>query len=166
MKRNAQVWSFDFTIGFILFLVIIFFGVKLAINLVPNESYDNLYRESSQLSATLITQGYPLNWNTTTVIIPGIADNSRINETKLREFDKLTYGKSKILLHTSNEYIFYFKNKTSIINTTKCIRGYNIQTDNLCKPNLTSIQVSNLVKFERLVILNSSLVSMIVYAWN
>jgi len=138
----------------------------MVINLVPSEDYDNLYRQTSQLSSSLVSSGHPVDWNASSVIIPGIADNNRINSTKLNRFDNLNYGKGKVLLHTTNEYIFYFKNKTSIINYSKCVRGYNISTNNNCEPDFTNVSVSNLVKFERLVILNSTLVSMVVYSWN
>lgn len=156
----------DFITGFVLFIIILFVALKLLINLMPNNQYENIHREGSVLSTNLLKSGHPSDWNETNVILPGIANNNRINFTKLEKFDNISYGTTKNLFHLSNEYIFVFKNATSIINISKCARGYNIVVDEFCEPDFSSIKYSNLVKFERIVVLNSSLATMVVYLWN
>lgn len=167
MKKKGQIWTVDFITGFVLFIIIIFVALKLIINLVPNNQYENIYREGSGLSTTLLKPGYPNSWNETTVILPGIAENNRINLTKLSRYDNMSYGRLKTLFHLSNEYIFLFRNATSVINISKCVRGFDIAVNTTtCEPDFSTIKYENLVRFDRIVIINSTLSNMVIYLWN
>lgn len=138
-----------------------------------SQEYDSLYRDTVHLSNNLINPGYPENWNSSTVIIPGIAQNNRINLTKLEEFNNMSYSRTKTLFQISHEYIFFFENASGIINVTidetgqtKCMFGYAISVNSTCDPQLELIDYENLIKIKRVAIYNSTLVTLVVYQWS
>ena len=168
-NRKSQIWSMDFFSGLVIFIVVILISVRILFSMTTPDSYELLYRDSIHLSSSLLGPGYPIQWNRSTVIVPGLIffnGTNRIDPGKLIEFDSIDYERSKSLLHLSNEYIFFFRNSTSVINISRCVRGYPIYTNGKCEPDLGSIKYSDLVKIERIVIYNSSLVTMTIYMWH
>ena len=166
MNKKAQVWTIDFIAGLLLFLLVLFVGIKLIMSIEPKTDFSELYDDTTHFSDSLLTRGNPVDWNSTNVIIPGIAEYNKINFTKLEEFKKINYDKTKTLFHLSNEYMFFFSNATAIINISSCIYGYSIETEEDCSFDINSITYNNLAKIDRIVVINSSLVKMTVYAWN
>jgi hypothetical protein len=165
-KKNGQIWTTDFVIGLLLFMLVVLITVKVAFTMYPSQKHIEVYRDAVHLSDALLSQGYPSNWTTSNVLIPGIAENNRINNTKLLAMTNLNYSTAKTLLHITSDYLFFIKNSTAIINTGQCVYGYNIGTDADCNPILTGLNYDDLVKIERLVIYNSTVVIMTVYTWD
>ncbi len=167
MKRKAQVWTADFVIGLSLFLVVATASIALIINTNPGDNYQYLYKDTIHLTSQLMSTGHPENWNTTSVVIPGLLENkTRLSTSKLEEFKGISYDRTKNLLQTRHEYFFHFKNETGIINMSQCNYGYNVETDENCNPLLESLEYDNLVRIERILIHNSQLTKMVVYSWN
>lgn len=166
--KQGQVWTLDFIIGLMLFMLMIFISVKIVFDMYP--SADNLivYRDAIHLSGNLLSEGYPSDWtgNLNTVVLPGIAENNRINNTKLSKFKDIDYYRAKTLMHVTSDYVFFIRNSTNIINTGQCIYGYPLTTDANCNPILTTEQYENLVRIDRVVIYNSTVVMMTIYTWN
>ncbi|MCF7871939.1 hypothetical protein K9L97_02800 [Candidatus Woesearchaeota archaeon] len=166
-NKKAQALTTDFIIGLLMFIFLLITAITIIVELTPNSNYETLYNNNIYISESLLTSGFPQNWNSTTAIIPGITTNQRINETKLAQFDNISYEKTKTLLHTESEYIFFFENQTGIMNiSTKCTRGHPIQTDNDCTPQLEQINYDNLAKTERFTIYKSQIVKLTIYSWN
>lgn len=162
MKKKAQVWTLDFIAGLLIFIVIIFIVIATLRNYVNNDDdYADIVRESDHISSMLVGDGFPSDWNSTNVLIPGIADNNRINSSKLDSFDELTYSRQKTLLQNTGEFVFYFYNG-AIINESQCFRGYALPGCTLAIPD----SAENVAKTERVVILNSSIVKLVVITWN
>lgn len=166
IKRKGQVITIDFMVGLLFFIFMLVISTKLIVDIVPDTDFEIVYNNNIYASESLISKGFPLDWNTTNVIIPGITNHYRLNETKLTLYDQISYDKSKELLHSNTEYFFIFKNQTDVVNVSKCIHGYNISYNENCEPNLTTIQYSNLVKTERLLIYNSKVIQLVIYNWN
>lgn len=166
MNKKAQVWTIDFIAGLLLFLFVLVVGIKLATNITPESGFSELYEDTVHFSETLLTKGHPDDWNSTNVIIPGIADYNRINITKLEELNKINYDRTKTLFHLSNEYLFFFSNASGIINISKCSHGYSIPENNDCSIDISGINYKNLAKIDRIVIIDSALAKMTVYTWN
>ena len=165
MSRKGQVWIMDFILGLVMFLLLIAMAVQAMLSLAPNNDYDLLYTSTVLLSDSLISGGHPVDWNSTHVILPGVIDSSRINITKLERMQNLSYDRTKGMLHLEHQYLFYFENGTGIVNITNCVYGYPIQTDADCNPLLGTVNYDNLVKIERIVIYNGTIVKMVVYGW-
>lgn len=168
--KKSQVWTIDFIAGLLIFIVLMLIGVAMIMSLVEPGDTDSLYRDSVHLSGALMTSGNPVTWdvNNSNVIIPGLlidGSKSRIDANKLTEFDKLDYQRTKTLFHLSSEYIFFFRNSTGIINISKCIRGYALPVNTSCEPDLTSVNYNDLVKIDRIVIYNASIITLTIYSW-
>jgi len=158
----------DFIIGLMLFVVMVLISVKIIFDMYPSQDSIIVYRDAVHLSDNLLSAGYPSNWtgDLTSVVLPGIAENNRINNTKLAQFKNIDYYRAKTLMHVTSDYIFFIRNSTNIVNTGQCIYGYNLATDANCNPILTTKQYDNLARIDRVVIYNSTVMLMTVYTWN
>jgi len=144
-------------------------AINLIISMTQNNDYDALYRDAVHISSSLMIQGIPTNWTINNVVMPGlISENTtaKLSFNKLNLYDQLTYARTKTLLHTTHEYIFFFRNSTTILNYTSCVRGYPIVVKSDCSPDLSSIKYTDLVKIDRIVASNASLALMTVYVWD
>lgn len=165
-KSKGQIFTIDYAIALIIFIFLILLSIKVIIGIQPKYEYDTLIRENTYISEQLVKEGYPSDWNTTNVIIPGITDNTRLNETKLSQLDNITYERLKTLMHTTSDFAFFFTNGTQNLNISNCIHGHPVETSSTCEINISSIEYSDLVKTERLLIHNSSIIKLVVYNWN
>lgn len=156
----------DFIIGIMLFMIVVFLAVKIILTIYPTENHIQVYRDAVHLSDNLLSEGYPPDWNTTNVILPGIAGNNRINNTKLALFKELDYQRAKTLLHVTSDFIFFISNSTTIINTGQCLYGHNLSTEANCKPILTTEKYDTLARIDRMVIYNSTVYTLTVYTWD
>jgi len=161
----------DFIIGLFLFIIVVLLSVKVLMDLHPSENHIIIYRDAVHISDNLLSSGYPVNWTASDVIVPGIAENNRLNLTHLSSFKDLDYSHAKTLLHVTSDFVFFIRNSTGIINismsnSTRCMFGYNIAVNSTCGPMLDTIKYENMVRIDRLIIYNSKVVTMTVYAWN
>lgn len=168
LNKSAQVFTFDFIIGLIMFVIIMVIAGKQLINILPSNEYSQLYDENVYFSNTLLQPGHPYDWNTSNVLIPGIAENNRLDASKLSDFSTFTYDQSKSFFHITNEYVFYFKTDTAILPINGvCSHGYSLTVDLVtCEPDFSLLGYSNLVTSSRLVIYNSSILEMVLVSWN
>ena len=165
-KKRGQVWTVDFIGGLLLFTLVILITIKVAFTMAPSQDSIIVYRDAVHLSDALLSQGYPLNWTDEDVLLPGIAENNRIDNTKLEEISELNYSNVKTLLHVTSDYIFFIRNDTNTINTGQCVYGYDVPVNANCTPILSGLHYDNLAKVDRIVIYNSTVVIMTVYTWN
>lgn len=165
MNKKGQIFTIDYIIGLAIFLFLLIISVNILITFKPYNEFDSIYRDNTYLSETLMTAGAPEDWNVTSVILPGLMNNNRLNLTKLNLFDSIDYETQKELMHQSTEFIFFFEYNNTILNITKCIRGYNISTNTSCQPQLHTVEHENLAKTERIIVHNNSLLKMVFYSW-
>jgi hypothetical protein len=167
-NKNGQVWTLDFMIGLVLFILMIIISVKIIFDMYPSQDNMIVYRDAIYLSDNLLSEGYPSNWseNINNLILPGIAKNNRINNTKLSQFKDLDYNHVKTLMHVTSDYVFFIHNSTNIINTGQCVYGYPLTTDINCTPILTTNNYENLVRVDRIILYNSTVMMMTIYAWH
>ena len=72
--------------------------------------------EAKLVSSSLVSEGYPSNWNNNTVKRIGLTDNNqRINKNKLRNFANLPYTHSKKILGTVYDYLIFFEDTNGTI---------------------------------------------------
>ncbi|MGV8141516.1 MAG: hypothetical protein ACP5NW_03685 [Candidatus Woesearchaeota archaeon] len=166
IASKGQVWTVDFLLGLMLFIIVVLSSAKIIWDVYPQSKNVDVYHDAVYLSDTLLSEGYPLDWTETNVILPGVGGNNRINETKLSSLDDLDYNRLKTLLHTTSDFIFFIRNSTDILNISGCTHGYNLTTDATCNPNLSSITYSDLAKIDRMIIYNSTVMILTLYAWN
>lgn len=163
--KHAQIWSLDLMVAVILFLSGIMVFFVYSIN-QPGETQDNfelLFYDGKAITDSLLSSGYPANWNSSNVIILGITDDDRINETKLENlYDMIyidnDYQATKNLLNTGYDYyIFLYENMT--INSN--------EVEGIGKPGTTkdNITARNLVKITRFTIYQNKTTPLYLYIW-
>ena len=164
-NKRGQVWTVDFILGLMLFLFTIIVVIKILFSIAVPDTYEPVYRDAIYLSDKLLSTGYPQNWTTNNVVIPGIANQNRIDVSRLSKYSQIDYLESKTLMHLTSDYIFFFRNSTSIINTGQCIYGYNLSVDGNCNPLITTVKYDNIMHIDRIVIYNSTPMIMTLYVW-
>ena len=119
MSRKAQAWYMDFAIGLLLFFFTIVIYMSYTDNLQNQDKgeLDDMLTDARAISSSLILSGYPTDWNNKTVIRIGIADDQRINATKLKLFKSLNYTMTKKIFPTPYDYFVFFMNdKGQVLN--------------------------------------------------
>lgn len=164
--KKGQIFTTDYIIGLMLFIFMLVMGAKIIVDIVPSYEYQVVYRDGLYITDLLVSDGYPIDWNDSTVVIPGICDNFRLNQSKLSELDSLSYERTKTLFHTEGDYLFFFRNKTDIINISSCVHGSSVLVNSSCHPQLDTLSYDHLTTTQRLLIHNSSVIELVVYTWD
>lgn len=179
MHSKAQAWFTDFTIAILLFIVllIIYFTYTLNLSKRNIETFNNLVSDANSISSSLVLEGYPANWTSANVQRLGLTDNSqRIVQDKLIRFYNLSYYNRKTLFNTQFDYFIFLKNKDNcLINASgffgaghsdvavKSVAECSGFSEN--SVNLSTISPKNIIRTDRLLILNSNIVDLVIYLW-
>jgi len=145
-----------FSIGIVLFYV-----YSLNAPGEAQESMERLFYDGKIIANTLLSEGYPLDWNTylDSVQKTGILTDGKIDEDKLEKFYGLTqdnegYKKTKRLFDTTYEY--YFLLDTNMIIDRESVEGIGRSDYENAK---------NLVKVTRYTVYQNKPMAIYVYAW-
>ncbi|MEK6984682.1 MAG: hypothetical protein AABX33_08975 [Nanoarchaeota archaeon] len=113
MDSKAQAWYMDFIIGLMLFTVTVavYFGYIHNFQKHGKSELDTMLSDAKAISSSLTLGGYPNNWDNSTVVRIGIADEQEVNATKLKFFKQLNYSKTKNRFATIYDYFMFFQNK-------------------------------------------------------
>ena len=162
--RKAQTWYMDLFLGMVIFIIAFSVLLKSSLNTSAEKQdlSDTIKIEGSLLSKMLLSEGYPKNWTNETVVQVGLLTNKRINETKLANFTNIEYGRSRTLNRLRFDYHFHFTNGTDII---PIIGQENFGHPGVNATNVTALDPEYLLRINRLVIHNSSIVKMVLYLW-
>lgn len=161
--KKGQVWTLDYFIGLFIFIAVLISGIIiLKGQMTEKDTFRSTAREADHIASILLSEQI-INSSDSTLSKLSIAENNRINITKLQEFDSLSYEQKKLMVQNTGEFVFYFYNGT-VINESVCFRGYIFPSEN-CTLDIPP-SAENIAKTERIVILNSKIVKLIVLAWN
>lgn len=156
--KKAQAWGFDLFMALIIFTSGIIAFYLYALNM-PSEAeniIDTMNYQGNAISNSLLSEGYPLNWNENDVTNIGILSNDRINQTKLEKFSSLSsanYVRTKFLFNTRYEY-YVSLSENFIINGNE-VEGIGN------KPT----SPKNLIKITRITIYNNKPVTFNLEVW-
>ena len=118
----------DFAIGLLLFTftLVVYFSYTNNFQNESKGSLDLMLKDAKSISSSLALEGYPDDWSNLTSIRLGIADDQKVNATKLKRFNKLNYASSKKKFATSYDYFVYFVNSNGdVLNINGvCGSGY------------------------------------------
>ncbi len=118
----------DFAIALLLFIftLVIYFSYTTNFQKQEKSELDVMLTDAKSISSSLALSGYPNDWDNTTVLRIGIADEQKINATKVKVFKQYDYKKSKILFATPYDYVVFFLNdKGEVLNINSvCAIGY------------------------------------------
>jgi len=120
MSDKGQVFVSDLTASitiFSFFLIFLGFAWNTSLDNFLNEDKAEVYR--SQTFNNIQSEGYPTNWNKTSVQVPGILSEGKVNRTKLFYLKNMSLNNQRTLLKAQE---FYFK--------TQYLNGTILRADN------------------------------------
>jgi len=119
----------DFAIALLLFTftLIVYFSYTNNFQKEEQGDLNSIISDAKAISSSLILSGYPSNWDNTTVVRIGIADNQRLNITKLKTFKQLNYSQTKKKFGTFYDYFVFFTNNNGDILNLRGICGIGSQ---------------------------------------
>jgi hypothetical protein len=163
MKQKAQIWGIDLIVGVIIFSIgiLIFFIYSVNQTSESKENLEELSYDGEIILDSLLSEGYPDNWDSMNVIKIGILNNEKINETKLMKFYNLTktdYPKTKSIFGSRYDY-YFFMNENITINSE--------EVSGIGKPwfDLNNITSVNLIKITRFTVYREKPATVYLYVW-
>ncbi|MBU1975683.1 MAG: hypothetical protein KKG59_04735 [Nanoarchaeota archaeon] len=109
--RKGQIWSIDYVIGMLLFLLAIIIGLKMFLNTYGNQEFEILQGNAERMSDLLMSEGYPNDWDNETLFQIGLTTGSNINITKLRYLYNMDPNRARSHLKTRNNYYLFFQSQ-------------------------------------------------------
>lgn len=173
-NKKAQVWLSDYTISMILFILAAVLSVKIVINsFSANSDFQELRSEASKISELLLSEGYPADWtglNSSDVIRLGLLTANRLDESKVALAMNNTYLnytslKPKLQAKHNLAVVFEQTNGSLMQFNGFCVIG-NSSVSPTCSPPNFNFKHKNLFQLTRLAVYNSTIIRMVVYAWN
>lgn len=168
----------DFILAFMIFTMGISFYLVYSTNISDQESdmIKDLMSDAKLVSSSLVSEGYPIDWNTGNVKRIGLTDDDgRLIPEKIGSFNNLSYNLSKTLLGTYYDYTVFFEyNNGTIINISNfCAKSHpdiNISfEEGECNVDIKTADIKHLAKTERFIIYDkedySDIIKMVVYVW-
>ena len=110
MNSRAQAWYMDFAIALLLFTftLAVYFSYTTNFQKQEKGELNTLLTDAKALSSSLALPGYPNNWDNITVLRIGIADEQKLNGTKVKQFKQYDYKASKRRFATPYDFIVFF----------------------------------------------------------
>ena len=109
--KKAQVWTTDFALSMLIFVIALILFGRAAMNLstVTGEKIDSLMKEGRLIADSLTSQGYPSNWTTSDVKKIGlISEGKTIEKNKLQMMANMTYEQTRKLFGLKYDYFIFF----------------------------------------------------------
>ncbi len=167
MNKEAQAWGFDLMIASVLFLtaMVIFYLYSLNYPSESQDALDTLKYEGDFIAESILSEGYPMNWNKNSVIKIGITNGNKINETKIEAFYNLAnydanpsgYAKAKLIFSTQYDFFFNLSQEIQI-------EGSAIPEGGIGR-NFVNENPQNVIKITRLTIYQEKPATMNLYIW-
>jgi hypothetical protein len=162
-SKRAQAWGTDLVIAVSIFSLALTAVYFYSINdsRSPEEKFESLFYDGGKISDSLLSEGYPDNWNSGSVSQIGLLSDGKIDPDKLEEFYLLAnseYSRTKSLFNTRYDY-YFFMEEPMIID--------GVSVEGIGKPgfNRYSTDSQNLIKITRVVVYNNSVTSAYFYVF-
>jgi len=154
-QKRSQAWGIDLIIAVTIFSIGILFFFIYSVN-QPSENkeiFDILNYEGGLVFESILSEGYPKDWENNTVIVIGIVENGKVNQTKYNNFKDLAetdYNRTKQLFNTIYDYYFFIEGESGI-----------------GKPGIdvNNISSKNLIKITRFTIYQNKPKTTFLYIW-
>jgi len=139
--RHGQVWSLDYTIGFLLFLFSLLLALSvLGKTVLRHDSFSELVDTADAASERLLSTGYPVGWRNDTILIPGLLTDDKLSMRKTERLLALPAERSKALLDVKDGWALTLteKNGTLLPVSDACHIGSTVtETKSLWTRNRT-----------------------------
>jgi hypothetical protein len=108
--KKGQTALISFLVLIVLLIVIIsLFSSQFFALLTGDDTYEEVKADSEHVSQQLMSEGYPVDWNTENVKKVGLLEQDKITINRLMEFANVEYPKSKKLLGIKYDYMFFIE---------------------------------------------------------
>ena len=163
VSKRGLAWGVDLMMGVLIFMMGIIAFYFFIYNLGSNvdETFEELLLDSNIIIESLLSEGFPLNWNTTNVKIIGLLSDEKINMTKLEGFYNLSvddYNRTRRIFNTRNH--FYFS-----LDENMTFNGVEVEGFGMPDFDRNDIDVENLIVKRRLVVYENKPVIIQLYLW-
>lgn len=158
MSKKAQAWGFDLMIASAIFIagIIMFYLHAISTSNEAEEVINTMTYEGNTIGNILLSNGFPLDWDETNVISPGILTGNKIDLIKLEKFYNFSvkdYSKSKSIFNMRHDYYIYLSENFTISGGQ--IEGIGKNPSN----------PKNLIKITRLTLYNNKPVTLYIEIW-
>ena len=174
LTKKAQTWYMDFIFGIFIFTICLILYFKFVPNL-DSQELENLYDvyyDAKTISDSLMSEGYPADWNKSQVQRIGIlSSGNKVNRTKLINLKNMTdnnYNNTRRKFNIMSDFVLFFKDTNdNPINISDIYHiGHPDVTLQVSKEiDFSGISNDNLVSISRIVRNNQTLIKMVVYTW-
>ncbi len=166
--RSGQASSLDFIVGLVIIVSTLVIGAQILSGNSFVNRFDKLESQAIVASDVLLSEGYPVDWNESSVLRPGLLSSGSLNLSKLSLIINLSvndYDRFRSLLVDDAQLFVYFRNSSGIINLSgSCGFGSpEVVVGPSC--SLSFPESDDKVFINRLVVFNNSIVNMVVSAW-
>ena len=159
----------DYVLGLFLFIVAAVLAIKILSNMSLTSTFDTVRDDGNALSQQLMSEGIPSNWTGSTLIELGLLTQGKLNITKWQAFAAMNYSATKLYFDIRSNYLVLI----TLANTTgqnmsvitPCSAGMNLSVGSACTTIPVFIDSQNVVRVNRLVGFNGSLLALTVYTW-
>jgi hypothetical protein len=155
--KKAQVWGLDLAIGLMVFVGIIFMFYRYSVSFVPEgTSLEKMIQQGGFVSESLLSQGYPENWNETNDInqvrMFGLLDNNSLLDankwTKFAEWSDPNGEYSLVKEKLNTDFAFYiFFSKEGDTDPKMSINGYDFAGKGIPDDAKQTTRVERLVAY-------------------
>ena len=155
--KRSQAWGIDLSIASIIFIAGIVMFYLYTINQQGDEgNAASMFYQGGVLADSILSTGYPVDWDLSNVEKIGILTDNKINETKLENFYNLSksdYLGTRSLFKTRYHYWFFLSENMTIDSSE--VEGIGL------KPS----SEMNLVRITRFTIYQNKHLTAYVYIW-
>lgn len=107
LQRRGQVWYIDV---FIAVSVLILVSLLYFNHISSTTSFaDPLEQDALAIAGLLMSPGFPADWTASTVIVPGVVDNYRLNEQKVGQLFSMNLAQLQGMFQTTHNIYIYFR---------------------------------------------------------
>ena len=168
ISKRGQVWVTDFILSLLIIVVALAIFGRAILNITSaNQDVRPLIMEGRSFSDSLISEGYPVDWNSSSVSRIGLTADKRINDTKISAFYAMDYDDVKERFNSRYDfYVFMVGYDNKLINVSgKYGLGHGLVNATQDSVVLSGLDFDRLVKIERLTIYDSKIVRLVIYIW-
>ncbi len=153
---KGQLFSGDFMLSIGIFFVVIIV-ILISFTRISEQTRAEDLRadlDSGSIFATDVlmkTEGFPSNWDNTSVIVPGFLDNGTLSSTKIFRFTQLDYSRAKYMIGLSE---FDFNMNVTRLNGSTVFNIYGgqlMQAESVAVTDRVGVMDGQLVKIRFLI---------------
>ncbi|MCD6589692.1 hypothetical protein J7K74_00700 [Candidatus Woesearchaeota archaeon] len=166
-RLRGMIYTIDMALSLTLFMAALIIALLFLYR--HGISHDYTSTDADLLIETLLSQGIPENWSSTTIISPGLlSSNGALSIEKFREIQNISYEDLKLLIGVRSEFFFYIHNSTSgiMINNT-CGYGYTDIMPYNCSPidAIISLNPSRIARRDAIIAIPPNMAYLTIYTW-